>query len=225
MRAHLATVPFDNLDVYAGRPVSVDPALSVAKIVDRNRGGWCFELNGAFAALLDELGFPVLRLGAAVLLGGPTTVIDHLCLEVALDQPYLVDVGFGDSFCRPLALNRRGPQDGGTAVFELIDSAQGLTLTRHDRDGVPVAQYRFRRVGLVMDDFAPASERLRTDPDTHWRQRRFATRYLDGGPDRVTLIGDELKLDRAGERSVTPVADDRWDATFREWFHPSVTGD
>ena len=225
MRAHLAAVPFDNLDVFAGRPVSVEPEVSVAKIVDRRRGGWCFELNGAFAALLEHLGFPVLRLGAAVLLGGPTTVIDHLCLEVSLDEPYLVDVGFGDSFCVPLRLNQRGPQTGGTAPFELIDSREGLTLTRHDEEGVPVAQYRFRRVGLSMSDFAPASDRLWSDQENHWHQRRFATRYLDGGPDRVTLIGNELKLDRGGQRSVFPVADAEWASTFTEWFQPSVASD
>ena len=189
MRAHLAAVPFDNLDVFAGRPVSVEPEVSVAKIVDRRRGGWCFELNGAFAALLEHLGFPVLRLGAAVLLGGPTTVIDHLCLEVSLDEPYLVDVGFGDSFCVPLRLNQRGPQTGGTAPFELIDSREGLTLTRHDEEGVPVAQYRFRRVGVVDErlrpSLGPAVERsgepLAPTPVRHPLPRR---RTGPGHPDR-----------------------------------------
>ncbi|MEM7340168.1 MAG: arylamine N-acetyltransferase [Actinomycetota bacterium] len=222
MRAHLASVPFDNLDVYAGRAVSVDPFESIAKIVERRRGGWCFELNGAFAELLGALGFPVMRLGAAVLLGGPTKLVDHLCLEVMLDQPYLVDVGFGDSYCRPLELNTGGPQDGGTAPFEFIASAEGTTLTRHDEEGVPVAQYRFRRVALTMDDFASASDRLAGDLDNHWHQRPFATRYLDGGPGRVTLIANELKVDRPGDRSITPVSDVEWNAVFAEWFAPSV---
>ena len=216
-RAHLSTVPFENLDVYNGVRVSVDPAWSVPKIVERRRGGWCFENNGAFAELLDALGFPVLRLGAAVLLEGPNRVIDHLALEVQLDEPYLVDVGFGDSFIRPLRLNHRGPQDGGSGTFELIDSAEGVTLTEH-RDGAPVPLYRFRRVDHAMDDFTPASDRLQDDKTLHWSQKPFATRLIDGGPDRVTLLGDRLKLRRDGEETVTPVSEDTWTTTHANWF-------
>ena len=216
-RAHLTTVPFENLDVYHGVPVRTDTDWSLAKIVDRNRGGWCFENNGAFAALLEALGFEVVRLGAAVLLGGPNQLIDHLTIEVMLDKAYLVDVGFGDSFICPLELNRRGPQDGGTGTFELIDSSQGLTLTEH-HDGVPAPLFRFRRVHHAMADFEPASQRLQSDPELHWSQKPFATRLLGGGPDRVTLLGDRLKLRRDGVETVTPVAPDAWDATLREWF-------
>ena len=216
-RAHLTAVPFENLDVYHGVPVRTDTDWSLAKIVDRKRGGWCFENNGAFAALLEALGFEVVRLGAAVLLGGPNQLIDHLTIEVMLDKPYLVDVGFGDSFMCPLDLNRRGPQDGGTGTFELIDSSQGLTLTQH-HDGVPAALFRFRRMHLSLADFEPASQRLQTDPELHWSQKPFATRLIDGGPDRVSLLGDRLKIRRHGIETVTPVAPDAWDATLHEWF-------
>ena len=120
-RAHLSHVAFENLHVAARLGVRTDLQWSLSKIVDQQRGGWCFEVNGAFGALLEALGFEVIRLGAAVLLAGPTTVIDHLTLEVMLDEPFLVDVGFGESFVRPLALNRRGPQDGGIGPFEFLE--------------------------------------------------------------------------------------------------------
>ncbi len=217
-RAHLTTVPFENLHVHRRLPVGTGTDWSVPKVVERGQGGWCFELNGAFAALLRALGFDVLHLGAAVLLNGPATVIDHLALEVALDEPYLVDVGFGDSFIRPLALNRRGPQDGGSGTFELIDSAQGLTLTRHDDEGVPVPQYRFRRVAHELADFDAASERLQADAEGHFRSKPFATRLLDGGPDRVTLLRDRLKIIRDGVPVETPVAAAEWDETLFRWF-------
>lgn len=216
-RAHLTAVPFENLHVAAGLPVRTDATWSVTKIVDERRGGWCFENNGAFGALLAELGFPVMYLGAAVLLDGPTSVIDHLCLEVNVDQPYLVDVGFGESFIRPLAMNLRGPQDGGTGVFELIDSDQGLTLTRLE-DGVPVPQYRFKRVALRLEDCAVAADRLATDPTLPWSNKPFATRLLDGGPDRVTLLKDRLKLTRDGTTTETPIDEGDWEATLTRWF-------
>ncbi len=218
MRAHMSTVAFENIDVYNQTPVRTDTDWSLDKVIDRERGGWCFELNGAFAVLLEQLGFPVMRLGAAVLLSGPNKLVDHLTLEVGLDQPYLVDVGFGDSFCRPLALNQRGPQDGGSGTFEFMASPEGTTLTRHDDDGMPTPQYRFRRVSLTMADFEPASQRLQQERDRHWHQQAFATRFLDGGPDRVTLIGNQLKIDRDGERTERPVTDEEWPSVLDQWF-------
>ena len=217
MRAHLTTVPFENLDVFNAIPVGTETELSVAKVLDQNRGGWCFELNGAFALLLEQLGFDVARIGAAVLLSGSATVVDHLTLEVMLDEPYLVDVGFGDSFCRPLKLNRAGPQDGGSGLFELLPSPQGTTLARNV-DGAPEAQYRFKRVTLQMPDFDAVSRLLQTDLDLQWHQRAFVTRYLDGGPDRVTLIGNQLKLQRGSEITNTTVADRDWSDTLKRWF-------
>ena len=215
--AHLTTVPFENLDIVSGSGVRTDAEWSVPKIVDRGRGGWCFENNGAFAALLAALGFDVARLGAAVLLTGPNQVIDHLTLEVALDEPYLVDVGFGDSFITPLRLNQPGTQDGGSGTFEFINSSQGLTLTKHD-DGVPVPQYRFRRINRSLADFDETSERLQADPELHWSQKPFATRLIDGGPDRVTLLSDRLRIVRNGELTETPVEPADWGDMVLKWF-------
>ena len=218
-RSHLSTVPFENLYVFHRLGVRTDTDWSVAKVVDQRRGGWCFENNGAFSALLRELGFDVVRLGAAVLLGGPNEMIDHLCLEVTLDEPWLVDVGFGESFTRPLALNRRGPQDGGDGTYEFINSAQGVTLTKHDADGTPVPQYRFKRVNRQMADFDGASEHLQTAEDLHWRNKPFATRLIDGGPERVTITSDRLKF-HGGDTEVReePVAEEDWDDTLEHWF-------
>ncbi len=216
-RAHLTTVPFENLHVAARRGVRTDLAWSYAKVVEQGRGGWCFELNGAFGALLEGLGFDVRRIGAAVQLNGPTEVIDHLTLEVVLDQPYLVDVGFGESFCRPLALNVRGLQDGGIGDFEFVQSPRGTTLARIV-DGVPEAQFRFKRVALELSDFDPASTHLQTDEDGHWVQKPFATRLLGQGNDRVTLLKDRLKVTRNGVTDESLVGQAEWPSVLMEWF-------
>lgn len=216
-RAHLTSVPFENLHVAARRGVRTDLAWSYAKVVEQGRGGWCFELNGAFGALLEELGFDVRRIGAAVQLNGPNEMIDHLTLEVMLDQPYLVDVGFGENFCRPLALNLRGPQDGGIGEFELIPSPRGTTLARIV-DGVPQAQFRFKRVALELSDFEPASQHLQTDEEGLWVQKPFATRLLGPGHDRVTLLNDRLKVTRNGVTEETPVGQAEWPSVLSDWF-------
>lgn len=221
-QAHLRTVPFENLDIVNGRPVRTDLAHSLAKVVDARRGGWCFELNGAFSALLEALGFEVLRLGAAVLLDGPSTLIDHLCLEVQLDDAWLVDVGFGDSFTRPLQLNQGGPQDGGKATFEFMASPQGTTLTEHV-DGLPDARYRFKRVAHELSDFEAVSTMLQSDPERHWSQKPFATRLLDADGSRVTLLADRLKIRRDGEETVDPVPGAEWLDQLDRWFAMQVS--
>ncbi len=216
-QAHLTAVPFENLNVFHRVGVRTDTEWSVTKIVDHGRGGWCFENNGAFGWLLDQLGFSVMRLGAAVLLDGPNKLVDHCTLEVTLDQPYLVDVGFGDSVAAPLELNTAGPQEGHTGTFEFLPSAEGITFAEHV-DGLPEARFRFRRVAHVMSDFDGASERLQADAESNFRRRPFATRLVDGGPDRVTLLEDRLKLRRDGEVTEEPVAAEDWAETLWEWF-------
>lgn len=236
--AHLERVPFENLDIVFGSGVAHDCSVAVAKILrpdpDRggaHRGGWCFELNGSLALLLEAFGFDVRLLGAAVLIGGPSQVIDHLLLEVSSPElaPHLVDVGFGDSFDLPLALNTPGPQTAGSGVFELIGSPHGTTLTRHV-DCVPDALLRFKRVAHSFDDFAPVARSLQTDPTKHWASKPFATRRLtddEVGREsdderaerrRVTLTHDRIKIERGGEVDERPIGRCDWDGALADWF-------
>jgi len=216
-RLHMTAVPFENLSITQGIHLTTDAEASVDKIVRAGRGGWCFELNGAFAWLLEQLGFQVTLLGAAVLLDGPSKVIEHLALEVTVDQPYLVDVGFGESFIRPLALNVAGPQDGGNGTYELMGSPQGTTLTRHV-DDLPAPEYRFKRVARRLDDFTAVSSSMQVDPDKSWRSKPFATRLLDGGPDRVTLRTQRLKIVRDGVIDERALDGDEWEQLLVDWF-------
>jgi len=99
--AHHLAVPFENLDIHLGQPIILDEARFYDKIVRRRRGGFCYELNGLFAALLRELGFDVTTLSARVIDTQPGMIgpeFDHLVLLVQLEERWLADVGFGDSF-------------------------------------------------------------------------------------------------------------------------------
>src|SRR5581483_8171450 len=98
--AHLYTVPFENLDIAAGRPLSVDAGAIYDKIVRRRRGGFCYELNGLFSCLLRALGYDVTLLAAQVPEppdGTPRPDRAHLVLLVRLEDPWLVDVGWGET--------------------------------------------------------------------------------------------------------------------------------
>jgi N-hydroxyarylamine O-acetyltransferase len=216
--AHLRSVPFENLHVFADRGVQTDDQWSYNKVVAEKRGGWCFEVNGAFAQLLESLGFSVRRLGAAVLLDGPNVVVDHLVLEVLLGEPYLVEVGFGDNApIAPLPLNQKGPLDGGSGTFEFIQSPQGMTLTQMV-DGLPEARYRFKRVNHKMADFIPASNRLQRDRSLHWSVSPFATRLLDDQGTRLTLTRSSLKTHTPIREERVPVASEDWNEVLFQHF-------
>ncbi len=88
-RAHMLTVPFENLDIHIGRPITCDESRFLYKIVDERRGGFCYELNGAFAALLRALGFHVTLLSARVTRanGSDGPEFDHLTLRVDFRAP------------------------------------------------------------------------------------------------------------------------------------------
>lgn len=225
--AHLSAVPFENLDVHARTGVRTDTGWSVPKIVERHRGGWCFENNGAFGWLLGELGFDVDYMGAYVLLDPPDTEhMSHLCLMVYLDQPYLVDVGFGDSFIRPLPITGERIDDG-NAIYVVEHAEPWHTLFEVNANVVELdsdrrSLYRFEHIERSLPDFDIESERLQSH--SHFTDNPFATRLIDGGPDRVTLLHDRIKLRRAGEWTEEPVEADRWDAIYREWFGPESAG-
>lgn len=221
--AHLRTVPFENLDVHARRPVRVDTAHSLAKVVERGRGGWCFELNGAFGALLGALGFAVTRHSAQVDDGGELgPPLDHLALVVHLDgRRWLVDVGFGDAPLAPLDVDDPEPQDGlvrrsvlapvaeAPGSVELLDEVGGRWARKHRLDLAP------RR----LDEFEARSTFLQTEPGLPWTERRFATRATVTG--RVWLLADRLKVrEGGGDAPVTetPVAAGDWDGVLLDRF-------
>src|SRR5262245_26488069 len=113
-RAHMLAVPFENLDIALGRPIELSLPAFYDKIVVRRRGGFCYELNGLFGWLLGELGFSVVTLSARVFNAeelGPD--YDHMLLLVRLEERWIADVGFGDSFLDPLRLDDDGHVEGG----------------------------------------------------------------------------------------------------------------
>jgi len=108
-QAHICAVPFENLDVQLGRPVTLFAEDAYDKIVANNRGGWCYEQNGLFGWALTEMGFDVTRVAAAVIRQdrGDASLANHLCLLVSTSDSaatYLVDVGFGGSMIKPIEL-------------------------------------------------------------------------------------------------------------------------
>lgn len=144
--AHLLSVPFENLSIHWKEPIQLDDEALFEKVVTRRRGGFCYELNGLFAALLRALGFEVTMLSAGVYgaAGNFSPDYDHMALLVTLEDRWLADVGFGDSFREPLRLGERSEQVEGDLAYRIEETADGrLLLARREEDGPWKTQFRF----------------------------------------------------------------------------------
>jgi N-hydroxyarylamine O-acetyltransferase len=212
--AHLYAVPFENLSIHLGEPIVLDQDALVDKVVERRRGGFCYELNGAFAALLSELGYRVSMLSARVYGadGRPSVPFDHMALRVDLAEPWLVDVGFGAFASRPLRMSYRGDQPGPDGVFRIEESAGELDVVG---DGKP--NYRVDQRAYELADFGPTCWWQQTWPDSHFRRSLVCSVLTRSG--RVTLSGDRLTVTDGGERTESTLpSDEEILAAYRTHF-------
>lgn len=185
--AHLLAVPFENLSIHAAQPIVLEDDALFTKIVEKRRGGFCYEANGLFAALLRELGFDVAMLSAEVANAegefGPN--FDHMTLMVSLDQRYLVDVGFGDSFREPLRLDERGEQVQGSRTYQIVLDGTHLVLLQREDGDQWKAQYRFNLQSYTYADYAEMCRYHQTSPQSHFTRSRICSLATEEG--RITL--------------------------------------
>jgi N-hydroxyarylamine O-acetyltransferase len=228
--AHLVAIPFENLSIVWGEPMALDEGLLHRKVVDRRRGGGCHELNALFAWGLRAIGYDVDLLSARVRRddGGFGPAYDHMCLRVrASGRDWLADVGFGDSFRRPILLEAGTVHDEGCASYTLLRAGQELDLARHDEGGAWSTQYRIDPVPRQLEDFVPMSRYHQTSPDAPFTRRRICTAARPWG--RVTLTDRALvRTTLRGERTEEAVPDEAsWAAALRTHFgiERTATGD
>ncbi len=208
---HLRTVPFENLDIHLGVVIALDLEAILHKVVTRLRGGFCYELNGAFAWLLAELGYQTRLLSAQVARpgGGWGHPFDHMLIRVDLDdRVFVADVGFGESFLRPLELR--------------ASRADGFHLRRHGDSWVlfddKTPKYRFENTSHGLADFASGCAFHQSSPDSTFTQNLITTiARPEGG--RVTLTSDKLIVHQGDTRTETVVDGvDAWRELLAEHF-------
>jgi N-hydroxyarylamine O-acetyltransferase len=216
-RAHLMTVPFENLSIHLDEPISLAEADLVGKIVTRRRGGFCYELNGALALLLEALGARVTRVAARVYgdgqLGPP---FDHLALVVRLPgggSPWLADVGFGSHSTYPVRFDSRQQQDDPAGRFWLTDADAGDVDVV--MDGQP--QYRIEPRERRLADFVPTCWWQQTSPASHFTRSTICSRLTGDG--RISLSGRTLIQASGATRTEQHLAtDDAVLAAYRDNF-------
>ena len=218
--AHMLAVPFENLDIHLGCPVVLEDSALFNKIVARRRGGFCYELNGLFAALLCALGFDVVMLSAGVAKqeGGFGPDFDHMALLVTLEHRWLADVGFGDSFMEPLWLDEMGEQRQDGWFYRIVRDEPYFILARQSDAGERQTLYRFTLQAYQYPDFAEMCRFQETSPQSYFTRGRICTRPTSEG--RVTLsemrLISTLKDGRREERWLAN--EEEYSATLREQF-------
>lgn len=218
--AHLLAVPFENLSIHASEPIVLEDAALFEKVVARRRGGFCYELNGLFAALLTALGFEVemLSAGVAKTTGEFGPDFDHMTLLVKLEEQWLADVGFGDSFVEPLLLDERGEQRQGARSYRIAEDGDRLTLFQKEAGGDWAAQYRFGLTPRAYADYAEMCHFQQTSPESHFTRGRICTR-LTGEGRRVTLSGLRLiETDADGRHERELSGEEEYAEALREHF-------
>jgi N-hydroxyarylamine O-acetyltransferase len=217
-RAHMLAVPFENLDIKLGRKIICDEQSIIRKVVDEKRGGFCYELNGAFAALLRELGFKVTMLSARVARqdGSCGPEFDHLTLRVDLEEPWLADVGFGDSFLDPLKLKVDIEQPQGTRKFRLV-SENSLLHMEMEENANWKRQYSFTLVPHRLAAFKGMCRYHQTSPESSFTQKSICSKATANG--RITIADRKLIITHNGERRESPLdSDEQWRAALKMYF-------
>jgi N-hydroxyarylamine O-acetyltransferase len=232
-RAHLAAIPFENLDIMLGRPVRVDLESIQDKLVRGKRGGYCFEHGQLFGAALERIGFSVDRLLARVArgLGASVGARTHLTLRVRTPDRmglWLADVGFGASPPGPLSLRRLrsgGPQVLDGWIYEVAPDPvpdSGVWELRELQGSSWETLYRFDDLRVYPPDVVMANHYTSTHPDSWFTQKPVVARR---SPDSVTsLLGRTLTVTRPGHvKERRDLDDGEWVSCLRETFGLSFT--
>ncbi|WP_413757170.1 arylamine N-acetyltransferase family protein [Streptomyces sp. MMBL 11-3] len=228
---HLLTVPFENLSIHLGQEIALDEERLLDKVVGDRRGGFCYELNGAFGALLKALGFDVTLLAGRVYGEGDRLGIpyDHLALRVRTVDggDWLADVGFGAHSHYPLAFGERGEQADPAGAFRIIVAGAdpaGVRGSAGEFGDLEVvwdgrSRYRLETRPRVLGDFVAGAWWHSTSPASHFTRSPVCSRVTEDGG-RVTLSGRTLTVTDpgGGKETVELATDEEVLAAYRERF-------
>ena len=219
-RAHLRAVPFENLDIHLGRSIRLDHDRLMVKLLDQNRGGYCYELNGAFGSLLASLGFDVAILEARVFSGDALGIrFDHACLKVDLADQWLADVGFGASFEHPLLLTTGLDQADPAGIYRVRSREDGAL----DVEENSTPRFRLSLTPRELNEFAEANLFQQSSPKSHFTHNTVCSLATERG--RVTVRGRRLIETVEGKRNETELSADELGPVLADRFGIVLSGE
>ncbi|MEU5436753.1 arylamine N-acetyltransferase [Streptomyces sp. NPDC020719] len=207
-RAHTVAIPFENLDVALGRPVPLDVKSIQRKLVGQSRGGYCYEHNTLFAAVVERLGFEVAARGARNRTRGAVlTAVTHALLLVTVEgERWLCDTGFGSQGpLEPVPLRDGAVVEQGGWTFGITSEAEGIHVLSSLRPEGWVGLYSFAPQTLYPADFAVMNHYSSSHPLSKFVGQVVAQRRAPGV--RRALVRDELttvRTDGSSEQVTVP---------------------
>ena len=215
---HLLHVPFENLDVIHHVPIPLNIETYYKKIVTNHRGGFCYELNGLFNWLLQQLQYNCYLVAATVLRpdGSWSMERSHAAQIVELDEPYFVDVGFGDSARMPLPLTGEVKEDvSGKYRIQPIDN----NINELQREESPNKWRTLLRIDMTprkLSDFEEACHFNQTSPKSTFTQKEIMTMATKDG--RYTLSDQELTITKNGEKKQSILSENEKQSILQNFF-------
>jgi N-hydroxyarylamine O-acetyltransferase len=200
---HTGVFPFENLTTLSGEPVLIDLPSVEQKVLHSGRGGYCYELNNLFLALLQELGFDARAISGRVVMGQPegawTARTHRLSLVIIDDVRYITDVGFGGMVpTAPLLLDSRAEQLTPHEPYRIDLHVDGFTL-RANVAGEWRAMYIFDLQRQEDIDFAVGNWYVSTHPESPFAMQLMVARTGEGW--RRTLNNGSFAIHRIGHDS------------------------
>lgn len=188
---HMQHIPFENLDVIRKVPIYLNLESIFNKVVTQRRGGYCYELNGLFCWLLQQLGFDAKMISATVIKpdGSYAKKDSHAAIIVELDTPYLVDTGFGDSTISPIPLGGERHTDN-SGTYNVDEIEEGVFQLSRENDGETKVLYRFTLDEKRLEDFHEGCVFNQVSPHSTFTHEDIVTRATPEG--RITLTGTTL---------------------------------
>jgi N-hydroxyarylamine O-acetyltransferase len=205
---HTFNIPFENLDVFCGRAISLEPDALYGKLVTRRRGGYCFEMNGLFSRVLTELGFRLTRLLARCAFGSAYTAKTHEVMVAEIGgQAYLCDVGYGsEGIAAPLPLIVGAEMAQFTNTYRFSEDPRlGYILERGIGGGF-APMYAFTLDECMPDDYELSNHYTSTHPASFFRMMKFITMPTPEG--RITLTDSSFTTVDNGHTTESPVNGD-----------------
>jgi N-hydroxyarylamine O-acetyltransferase len=229
--AHLRRIPFENADVLRGVVIALGPEALVTRLVGTRRGGFCYQLNGAFAVLLASLGFRVDRLPARFHGDRLEPPFGHVTLRVTIDDvAWLVDVGGGYSFRGPLRMVADVLQEDRSGTFRIRpvlhpapdDLPDSFDVEWRHRDGGFRPHFRFATVPQPMTAFTTTCAWTQTSPDSPFTRGWIAAAATEAG--WATLDGRRLRVTGTGDDDIDRELEDGAElaAALDRWFGVSA---
>ena len=200
---HTGVFPFENLTTLSGEPVLIDLPSIEQKVLHDGRGGYCYELNNLFLALLQSLGFDARAISGRVVMGQPegawTARTHRLSLVIIDDVRYITDVGFGGTVpTAPLLLDSRAEQLTPHEPYRIDLHVDGFTL-RANIAGEWRAMYIFDLQRQEDIDFAVGNWYVSTHPESTFAKQLMVARTGEGW--RRTLNNGSFAIHRIGRDS------------------------